>query len=170
MEHFMSQKVTLLYPHQACRTRDDGGSSQEASLLFEGWWQQCCSWDAKRQSRTGCLAPFMLSIVNCMAKHVWIPELSNGLWIASPLQQYNLSHINFLLSMFVSPTIATKPDSGGCLDPFRWMMHAIYSHTLLHYANSSDKSSFPPLPYLNVLLWTKDPVPLQGLVLDCSHH
>lgn len=170
MEHFMSQKDALRYPHQACCTRDDGGSSREASLLFEGWWQRCCLWGAKRQRRTGCLAPPVLSIVNCMVKHVWISELSKGLWIAPPLQQCDLRGINFLFTMFVSPTIARKTDLGGCLHPCLWMMNAVCSRTLLHYANSWDKSSFHPLPYLNVLLWTKDPAPLRGLILDCSNH
>jgi len=134
MKHFVSQEGALLYPHQACRTRDDGGSSQEASLPSEGWWQRCFSWGAKRQHRTGCLAPPVLCIVNCMAKHVRIPELSNGLLIASPLQQCDLRHIDFLLSMFVPPL--QEKQMRGCLDPFLWMMNAVYSQTLLPYANS----------------------------------
>lgn len=170
MEHFMSQKDALHYPHQACCTRDDGGSSQEASQLCEGWWQRCCSWGAKWQRRSGCLAPAVHSIVNYMVKPAWIPELRNGLWIASPLPQYQLIGVNFQLSRFVSPTVARKPDLAGCLDPFLWMINAVHSHTVLHYANNSENSSFPPLPYWNALLWTKDPAPLQGLVLDCSHH
>lgn len=118
MEHFMSY---FMYPHQACHTRDHGGSIWEAPAIW-GVMAAMLLGGAKRHHRAGCLASPVLSVVNCK---------SNGLWIASLLHQYDLRDKNFRLSMFVCPPIAWKPDFGGCLDPFLWIMNAVYSHTLL---------------------------------------
>lgn len=123
MEHFMSHFMSyFMYPHQACHTGDHGGSSWEAPAVWGVMAVMLLRGGGKEAPGNRVSVPPVLSVINYK---------SNGLWIASLLHQYNLRDKNFQLSMFVCPTIARKPDFGGFLGSFLWIMNAVYSHTLL---------------------------------------
>lgn len=143
MEDFMSQKCILLYPHHNCCTRDDRRNTQEVSPLFSrGREQIYADYGVQRGRAQQAFCPFHAQYC-CFSKNVWIPELSEGLWMIPPLQQHNIggNKLRMFLTSFKESQIWKD-----ALYPFLWMMNADYSHTL-HYTNSSYKYSFSLLSY-----------------------